>query len=175
MVKENSETQFTKTSRATYLALKSSGYSFFSFVPDALLKDIIEMIQADQRITSITATREEEAIGITTGACLGGKKAAVLMQNTGLGNSIAALASLAIPYEVPLLLVMSRRGGRREKIPTQLIMGRAIEGLLSSIGVRAFEPKTPKEIRNTISQAEKFSTEERTPVAVILGMDLFGR
>jgi len=175
VAKESSETQFKKTSRATYHALKSCGYNFVSFVPDSLLKDVIEMIRADHRIASIAATREEEAIGIATGAYLGGKKAAVLMQNTGLGNSITALASLAIPYRVPLLLVMSRRGGLGEKIPTQLIMGRAIKRLLNSIGMRAFEPKMPKEIHNTIYQAEEFSAEKSAPVAVILDMSLFGR
>ena len=92
-------------------------------VPCVNLKDLLVLLDKDPRIKHIPVTREEEGIGICAGAYLGGKRTAIVMQNSGLGNSINALASLDLLYGIPLLMLISHRGVEDEKVSAQVPMG----------------------------------------------------
>ena len=76
------------------------------------------------------ATREEEAFGIAAGLYLGGKRPTVMLQSSGLGNSLNALTSLLIPYRIPVLIVVSMRGDAGEWNAAQVPMGRAVRSIL---------------------------------------------
>ena len=102
------------STQAIYDGLKDAEIDFIVSVPCVNLSKLLNMIDDDQEITHIPVTREEEGIGICAGAYLGGKRTAILMQNSGLGNSINALKSLMELYEFPLLMIMSH-GERKEK------------------------------------------------------------
>ncbi len=92
-------------------ALKAGGFDFFAGVPCSLLEGPgLAARSADASAHYVSATREDSAIGMAFGAWLGGKLPMVLMQNSGLGVSVNALASLTTMYEVPALLVISWRG-----------------------------------------------------------------
>ena len=114
-------------------ALKEQGFNFASGVPCSILGDIIDCLSNDPEMTYVPATREDEAIGIATGAYLGGKKSLVLMQNSGIGNCINALTSLVLLYKIPLLLLISWRGEKKDDAPEHLIMGKALKELLNAI------------------------------------------
>ena len=81
------------SSEAIFNGLKDCGIDFIVSVPCVNLSKLLDMIDEDSEITHIPVTREEEGIGICAGAYLGGKSPAILMQNSGLGNSINALKS----------------------------------------------------------------------------------
>ena len=117
------------------VALKKQGFNFASGVPCSILGGIIDYLSADTDITYIPATREDEAIGVATGAYLAGKKPLVLMQNSGLGNCINALTSLVFPYKVPLLLLISWRGFEGNDAPEHLIMGKIMPELLKALRI----------------------------------------
>ena len=118
-------------------ALKSHGFDFSTGVPCSILKDVIYHLSIDPDITYIPATREDEALGIATGAYLAGRKSIVLMQNSGLGNSINALASLVILYKIPILLLITWRGYEGKDAPEHLVIGKSIIKLLEDIGIPA--------------------------------------
>ena len=86
------------SSEAIFNGLKDAGIDFVVSVPCVNLSKLLDMLDEDEEITHIPVTREEEGIGICAGAYLGGKKTAILMQNSGLGNSINALKSLMELY-----------------------------------------------------------------------------
>jgi sulfopyruvate decarboxylase alpha subunit len=71
-------------------------------------------------------------VGIAAGAALGGKRPALLIQNSGLGNAINALLSLTRLYGLPLPLIISQRGGKGEKVLAQMPMGKALPNLLKA-------------------------------------------
>jgi hypothetical protein len=75
-------------------ALKAAGFDFFAGVPCSLLKGLVSILDADPDAHYVSATREDSALGMAAGAYLGGKTPMVLMQNSGLGVSVNALASL---------------------------------------------------------------------------------
>jgi phosphonopyruvate decarboxylase len=147
--------------------LKEKGFNFFIGVPCSILKDVINYLSNDPDISYIPATREDEAIGIATGAYLAGKKPVVLMQNSGLGNSIGTLASLVMLYEIPLLLLISWRGYQGKDAPEHLIMGKATVKLLEDIGVPT-EVLSKEDAEKTISNAVKIMEERSLPTAIIV-------
>jgi len=126
-------------SEQMYRALKGCGLNYFLSVPCKNLAGIISCLEKDNEIVYFPVTREEEAIGIAAGAFLGGQIAVLLMQNSGLGNSINALASLMGYYRMPIILLISQRGGPGENIGAQVPMGRATERLLKTIDIPFFK------------------------------------
>jgi len=147
--------------------LKIQGFNFFTGVPCSILKGVINYLSGDPAVPYIPATREDEAIGIATGSYLAGKKPVVLMQNSGLGNSISALASLVLLYEIPILLLISWRGYQGKDAPEHLIMGKSMIKLLGDIGMPTLI--LPKEkVEKTVSSAVKIMGERSTPTAIIV-------
>jgi sulfopyruvate decarboxylase alpha subunit len=106
------------------------------YVPDNPLSHVLRFFEQQYpQVRLILATREEEAFGIAVGLYLGGRLPTVMLQSSGLGNSLNALTSLLIPYQIPVLMVVSMRGDSGEWNAAQVPMGRAVRGILDSIGV----------------------------------------
>lgn len=109
----------------------SEGIDFVCSMPCVMLAGVLKKL-AQAPVTHIPVTREEEGVGIAAGAALGGKRPALLMQNSGLGNSLNALLSLTRLYRLPLPLIISQRGGKGEKVLAQMPMGKALLNLLKA-------------------------------------------
>jgi len=94
----------------------------------------LQLITQRKAIKHIPVTREEEAVGLCAGAYLGGARPALLMQNSGLGNSINALLSLTGLYHIGILLIVGYRGRPgEEQIEAQMPMGTATTNLLDIV------------------------------------------
>jgi sulfopyruvate decarboxylase subunit alpha len=156
------------SSEAIYNGLKDAGIDFIVSVPCVNLSKILDMLDEDDEITHIPVTREEEGIGICAGAYLGGKKTAILMQNSGLGNSINALKSLTELYNFPLLMIMSHRGTDGENIVGQVPMGQSTPRLLEAMNFKFFKPDTPEAAYEDIKLSWNLSEEEGLPVSILL-------
>ncbi|MBF0559481.1 MAG: sulfopyruvate decarboxylase subunit beta [Nitrospirae bacterium] len=87
------------------------------------------------QLLHIPLTREEEGVGICAGAALAGKRTAIVLQNSGIGNMINALLSLTYFYRLPLALFISHRGIYKEKIAAQIPMGKKLPGILKGAGI----------------------------------------
>ena len=111
--------------RAIFDALKALDVSQVAYVPDAGHKQLIEMAHADAAIKATTLTTEQEGIGLSAGAWLGGERTAVLMQSSGVGNCANALASVTKACQFPLLMLVTMRGEAGEGNPWQIPMGEA--------------------------------------------------
>lgn len=156
------------SSEAIYNGLKDCGIDFIVSVPCVNLSRLLDMIDEDSEITHIPVTREEEGIGICAGAYLGGKSPAILMQNSGLGNSINALKSLMELYEFPLLMIMSHRGTEGENICGQVPMGESTPRILEAMDFKFFKPGTPEGAYEDIKTGWDLSTEEGKPASILL-------
>lgn len=150
-----------------YRGLRDCGIGLVTSVPCVNLGELLRLIASDARIEHLAVTREEEGIGICAGAYLGGMRAAILMQNSGLGNSINALASLDLLYGIPLLMVISHRGVENEPVCAQVPMGELTAPLLEAMGIRVFIPG-PEGARETVNRAWQEAERARRPVAVLL-------
>jgi len=115
----------------------------------------------------IPVTREEEAVGIASGCAVAGKKPLILMQNSGLGNSINALLSLTYLYKLPLFLLMSHRGGKKEKIVAQVPMGKATPKILNQLGIKFIRVNTYKDLDTLQSHIHRTYKENRIHAALL--------
>ena len=147
--------------------LKEQGFNFFVGVPCSILESTLNHLLMNDKVTYIPATREDEAIGIAVGAHIGGQKPVVFMQNSGLGLSIGALASLALLYQIPILLLITWRGHQGTDAPEHRMIGKCTMKLLTSIELPAFT-LTKKNIKKTIFTAIKTMEKKKRPVALLL-------
>ena len=159
-------------SLAVYRGLKLAGINFATSVPCVNLQELLTLVDDDPEIIHVPVTREEEGVGICAGVWLGGRQPALLMQNSGLGNSINALASLDMLYGIPLLMIISHRGGKGEPIIGQVPMGRFTVPLLDAMKIRHYSP-APEAAEETVAHACEKATEERRPTAVLLDLDFW--
>lgn len=115
--------------------LKKFGYDFGVTLPGNKIKQLIDLVREEPSVKMIPVTREEEGVGICAGAYLAGKKPFMLIQSSGLGNSLNALASLIKTFEIPLLVLASYRGYYEEKIPAQIPLGNALPRMLDALEI----------------------------------------
>lgn len=156
------------SSEAIFNGLKDAGIDFIVSVPCVNLSKLLDMIDDDPEITHIPVTREEEGIGICAGAYLGGKRPAILMQNSGLGNSINALKSLMELYEFPLIMIMSHRGTEGENIVGQVPMGESTSRILEAMDFKFFMPGNTEAAYDDIRLSWELSEDEGKPVSILL-------
>jgi phosphonopyruvate decarboxylase len=116
-------------------ALERHGFDFFAGVPCSLIEDLIATLEAHPRLPYVATPREDVAVGMAAGAWFAGRRPAVLMQNSGLGTSLNALASLSLMYGLPALLVVTWRGHGGQDAPEHVLMGEISPRLLELLGV----------------------------------------
>jgi len=111
--------------------LSKYGFNFFTGVPCSNLTSVINGVINSKKIKYIGATSEGEAVGIASGAWLAGKKSVVMIQNSGLGNTINPLTSLNYPFKIPILLITTWRGDQEIKDePQHELMGKITRNIL---------------------------------------------
>jgi len=115
--------------------LKIYDVRFLSYVPDSILEQILRIARHDPFFDILPLAREEEGVGVVAGQHVGGQRGAVLMPTSGVGNAINALASLAIPYHIPLPLFIGWRGDLGEFNATQVLMGQALRPILEALRI----------------------------------------
>ena len=148
-------------------ALTDAGFDFFAGVPCSLLKGLVSELERDRSLHYVSATREDSAIGMAVGAWLGGKTPMVLMQNSGLGVSVNALASLSTMYEVPALLVISWRGQGGNDAPEHILMGEITQPILDLMHIPWHVLDKTGSVADEVRWAKDTMTKTRKPVALI--------
>ena len=113
--------------------LQKNNVENFVGVPDSTLKDFINEGLIQKKI--IITTREEEAIGITTGMILSKSKSLVFMQNAGFANSLSTITSLIELYKIPLIFLIGWRGYLKNDAPEHYKIGKIQPDLLKIIGL----------------------------------------
>jgi phosphonopyruvate decarboxylase len=115
--------------------LERRGFDFFAGVPCSLIEDLIAALEIHPRLPYIPVPREDVAVGMVAGAWFAGRRPAVLMQNSGLGTSLNALASLALMYGLPSLLLVTWRGHRGKDAPEHILTGEISPRLLELLKI----------------------------------------
>jgi sulfopyruvate decarboxylase subunit alpha len=149
----------------------SAGSGDVIYVPDNPLSHVLRALGAFDVRTTI-ATREEEAFGIAAGVYLGGGRPTVMLQSSGLGNSLNALTSLLVPYQIPVLIVLSMRGQAGEWNAAQTPMGRAVPDILHAIGVQHVDVDRTDRVSEALRLAAAVAFGTRMPAACLLARSL---
>ncbi|MBI4274140.1 MAG: phosphonopyruvate decarboxylase [Rhizobiales bacterium] len=144
------------------------------YVPDAGHSRLIERCKADPAIRDVVLTTEEEGIALAAGAWLGGERAALLMQSSGVGNCVNML-SLARTCRFPLAMFVTMRGEWEEFNPWQVPMGSIVEPVLELCEAEVLRVHEPDEVEGTAARALQRAFDGDRIVAVLLSQQLIGR
>lgn len=153
-------------------SMKQAGVSFVTSLPDANLAKLLALVDADPELPHVTVAREEEGIGICTGAYMGGRTPAIIMQNGGLLNSCNALTTTALNFNIPILLLIYYAGDLGDEGFATL--GSVTEPVLRGLGIRHYVLRNLDEIKRTLTGATTLAVDSRRPVAVLLTKDVLG-
>ena len=154
--------------------LKRGGIRQVGYVPDAGHSRLIERCRADADIRDVVLSTEEEGVALAAGAWLGGERAALLMQSSGLGNCVN-MFSLARSCRFPLLMLITMRGEWEEFNPWQVPMGSIVEPVLALCEAEVYRATKPEEVEAAAERAAQHVFGDERIGAVILSQQLIGR
>jgi sulfopyruvate decarboxylase alpha subunit len=157
-----------------YAALKAAHVTQVGYVPDAGHAHLIEAAHADTDMRAVVLTTEEEGIALAAGAWLGGRRAVLLMQSSGVGNCTNML-SLPVNCRMPFLTLVTMRGEWAEFNPWQVPMGKATAASLELMGITVLRAERPQDVRDTVQAGFDLAFGSEQPVAVLLSQGLIGR
>jgi len=156
-----------------FAKLRAAEIRQVAYVPDSGHSRLIVLSHADPELKTTVLTTEEEGIGLAAGAWLGGERAVLLMQSSGVGNCINTL-SLATECGFPLLMLVTMRGTWGEFNPWQVPMGQATPDMLRLAGVIVHEVNAPELAAATVEAAARIAFNSSRAVAVLLSQQLIG-
>ena len=156
-----------------YAALKAARIAQVGYVPDAGHAHLIEAAHADPDMRAVVLTTEEEGIALAAGAWLGGQRAVLLMQSSGVGNCINML-SLPVNCRMPFLSLITMRGEWAEFNPWQVPMGAATPAVLAAAGVHVRRADRPDEVAELVAASAALAFDSAVPVAVLFSQRLVG-
>jgi len=154
--------------------LKRNEVRLVPYVPDRVLTTLIKNLHDDPYFTTFPTAREEEAVGIVSGAWMGGMRGAVLMQTSGFATLANVLASLVVPSQIPLIMFVSERGTLGEFNYGQSLVCRTMRPVLDSLAVEHHTCTRLDEFEFIVDRSIKQAITTQAPVALILSPLLTG-
>jgi sulfopyruvate decarboxylase alpha subunit len=160
--------------QAVFNVLKQGGTRQIAYVPDAGHSHVIQCAIADPDVQDIVLTTEEEGVALASGAWLGGQRAVLLMQSSGVGNCVN-MFSLLQSANFPFFTLVTMRGEYAEFNPWQTAMGRATQAALELMGIHVLRVSNAEEAEEIVSAGFDAAFEAGDRVAVLFGQNLIGR
>jgi sulfopyruvate decarboxylase alpha subunit len=154
--------------------LKRNDVRLVPYVPDRVLTPLIKNLHADSFFNVFPTAREEEAVGIISGAWMGGMRGAILMQTSGFATLANVLASLVVPSQIPLIMFVSERGTLGEFNLGQSLVCRTMRPVLDSLAMEHHTCTRLDEFEFVTDRSIKQAITTQAPVALILSPLLTG-
>jgi sulfopyruvate decarboxylase TPP-binding subunit len=171
---KDSQTRASTWHETILATLKANDVKLIVYVPDRVFTPLIKALHADPFFTTFAAAREEEALGIITGAWMGGLRGAVLMQTSGFATIPNTLASLVVPCQIPALIFVSERGTLGEFNLGQALVYKTMRPVLNSLAVENITITRQDELAFTVDRSIKQAVATQAPVTFILSPLLTG-
>ena len=156
-----------------FAVLKRADIRQVGYVPDAGHARLIELIRGDREIRAVPLTSEEEGVALAAGAWLGGERAALLMQSSGVGNCVNML-SLTKNCRFPLVMLVTMRGEWAEFNPWQVPMGTKTQAALELMDVLVYRVERAEDAAETVAAAFDIAFNGDLATAVLLSQRLVG-
>ena len=159
---------------AIYAQLRRVGIRQVGYVPDAGHSRLIRLCQADPNIADVVLTTEEEGVGLVAGAALGGQRAVLLMQSSGVGNCVN-MFSLLRNCGFGCVVLVSMRGEFGEFNQWQVPMGSITEEVLRLSGFLTYRVEHPEDVDDIVGAGCDMAFDGNLQVAILLSQRLIGR
>ncbi|MBS0241047.1 MAG: phosphonopyruvate decarboxylase [Proteobacteria bacterium] len=142
-------------------------------IPDGGLTHLLKKVEATPSMRLVTLSTEEEGVGVVVGQWMGGTRAMLAMQSSGVGNCINALG-FPTAYRAPCLMLVTMRGQWGEFNPWQVPMGSAVRPVLEAVGVKCFPVDKAEEIAETFAAAADMAFNSSLSAAVLVSQRVIG-
>ena len=156
-----------------FAAMKARSIRTVCTIPDGGLTRLLNLVKADSEMRLVTLSTEEEGMGVATGCWLGGQRAMIAMQSSGVGNCINALGLPGI-MRAPCLMLVTMRGQWGEFNPWQVQMGQGTRPALEAVGVKCFPVDKAGEVAETFAAAADFAFNGGQAAAVLVSQRIIG-
>jgi sulfopyruvate decarboxylase alpha subunit len=157
-----------------YAHFRRVGIRQVGYVPDAGHSRLIRLCQDDPRIADVVLTTEEEGVGLVAGAALGGQRAALLMQSSGVGNCVN-MFSLLRNCGFGCVVLVTMRGEFGEFNQWQVPMGAITEDVLKLAGFLTYRIDNSDDVDDIVGAGCDMAFDGNLPVAILLAQRLIGR
>lgn len=151
--------------------LREAGIDFVSGLPDGWQRPLHELVEADPDIQYVPACNEGAGFSVCAGAWLGGKKSALIMENSGLRVASEYIARISLGTGVPVLLMLSYRGDVGETEHWGIPHGIVVEPLLKALRIPYLVIREPDRLRSAIVRAQRIAEAQLHPAAVLVSGD----
>ena len=148
-------------------SLARNRIEFVTTVPCKQLAGVIELVENDDRFLHVPSNKEDEGMGLCAGVWMGGKRPAIIMQNTAVGVTINALATLIQYYNIPLPMLISYRGEVGEKVACQVEMAVHTKALLAQLAIPTYHFHKP-ECADELDGILNHCFMAKKPVAILM-------
>jgi len=148
--------------------LKANEIRLVTYIPDNVLSPLIKALHDDPYFRVLCPAREEEAAGIVAGAHMAGVRGITLMQTSGFATLPNVLASLIVPYQIPLLMMISERGTMGDHQLGQAIVCRTMRPVLQTLGIEHFAIERLEDLEFVVDGMIKQAYSTQAPAAIIL-------
>jgi sulfopyruvate decarboxylase alpha subunit len=159
---------------AIYAHFRRVGIRQVGYVPDAGHSRLIALCQSDPDIADVVLTTEEEGVGLVAGAALGGQRAALLMQSSGVGNCIN-MFSLLRNCGFGCVVLVTRRGEFGEFNPWQVPMGSITEETLRLSGFLTYRVEDAADVEEIVGAGCDMAFDSNLQIAILLSQRMIGR
>jgi sulfopyruvate decarboxylase subunit alpha len=146
--------------------LVANDVSFVTTVPCKQLAGVIDELENCPDIFHIPSNKEDEGMGLCAGAFMGGKRPAIVMQNTAIGVTLNTLATLIQYYRMPLPMLISYRGELGEPVACQVEMAVHTKALLAQFNIPAFHFHAEDDV-DELDSILKYTFMCNKPVAIL--------
>ncbi len=143
------------------------------YVPDAGHSRLIALCRDDPQIADVVLTTEEEGVGLVAGAALGGQRAALLMQSSGVGNCVN-MFSLLRNCGFGCIVLVTMRGEFGEFNPWQVPMGTITEDVLRLCGFLTYRVDSAGAVDEIVGAGCDMAFDGNLQVAILLSQQLIG-
>jgi sulfopyruvate decarboxylase alpha subunit len=159
---------------AIYAHFRRVGIRQVGYVPDAGHSRLIKLCQDDPNIADVVLTTEEEGVGLVAGAALGGQRAALLMQSSGVGNCIN-MFSLLRNCGIGCAILVTMRGEFGEFNQWQVPMGSITADVLQLAGFLTYRVENAEDIDEIVGAGCDMAFDGNLQIAILLSQRLIGR
>ncbi|MDQ8729209.1 decarboxylase [Bradyrhizobium sp. LHD-71] len=170
----NAEARVRTWHGVLHKVLVANDIRLVTYVPDNVLKPLLADIHGDPFFDAFCVTREEEGLGIISGAWMGGKRGVLLMQTSGFATLPNVLASLCTAFQIPALMIVSERGTLGEFNYGQALVLKTMRPVLDSLALEHHTCTRLDELEFIADRTIKQAVATQAPAALILSPLLTG-
>jgi sulfopyruvate decarboxylase subunit alpha len=153
--------------------LVANDVEFVTTVPCKQLAGVIDAVEAEKSIYHIPSNKEDEGMGLCAGAYMGGKRPAIIMQNTAIGVTVNTLVTLTQYYRMPLPMLISYRGELREPVACQVEMAVHTKALLNQLNIPTYHFHEESDVEE-FDAILKYTYMCNKPVAILTDASFWG-